>query len=254
MAKQTTASMPKATHIAALIESSILSGEYKQGEYLPSQKELSFKYDASSRSLREAFKILEAKGLIEVSQGKKAYVKTNRLDQFVESISMSMFGPDTKDLKLLSDLLQVHITLEVSAARELSRASDRLNVVKVMDAFLAKMDKDLAVIENSGDKDAITDFRNCDFNFHLAVINSNDNIVLNSIYNALAPHIQKVMFSLPETIEDRRKKVREYGYLVDALRHGQTDLAVAMTLVYTTSLSNKFKANYEETEQKSTNE
>lgn len=249
MAKQTTASMPKATHIAALIESSILSGEYKKGESLPSQKELSFKYDASSRSLREAFKLLETKGLIKVSQGKKAYVKTNRLDQFAESISMSMFDPGTKDMKLLSDLLQVHITLEVSAARELSRAADRLNVVKVLDAFLAKMDKDLSVIENSGDKDAITDFRNCDFNFHLVVINSNDNIVLNSIYNALAPHIQEVMSSLPETLEDRRKKVREYGYLVDALRHGQTDLAVAMTLVYTTSLSNKFKANYEERQQ-----
>lgn len=241
--------MPKATHIAALIESSILSGEYKKGESLPSQKELSLKYDASSRSLREAFKLLETKGLIKVSQGKKAYVKTNRLDQFAESISMSMFDPGTKDMKLLSDLLQVHITLEVSAARELSRAADRLNVVKVLDAFLAKMDKDLSVIENSGDKDAITDFRNCDFNFHLVVINSNDNIVLNSIYNALAPHIQEVMFSLPETLEDRRKKVREYGYLVDALRHGQTDLAVAMTLVYTTSLSNKFKANYEERQQ-----
>lgn len=241
--------MPKATHIAALIESSILSGEYKKGESLPSQKELSFKYDASSRSLREAFKLLETKGLIKVSQGKKAYVKTNRLDQFAESISMSMFDPGTKDMKLLSDLLQVHITLEVSAARELSRAADRLNVVKVLDAFLAKMDKDLSVIENSGDKDAITDFRNCDFNFHLVVINSNDNIVLNSIYNALAPHIQEVMSSLPETLEDRRKKVREYGYLVDALRHGQTDLAVAMTLVYTTSLSNKFKANYEERQQ-----
>lgn len=241
--------MPKATHIAALIESSILSGEYKKGESLPSQKELSFKYDASSRSLREAFKLLETKGLIKVSQGKKAYVKTNRLDQFAESISMSMFDPGTKDMKLLSDLLQVHITLEVSAARELSRAADRLNVVKVLDAFLAKMDKELSVIENSGDKDAITDFRNCDFNFHLVVINSNDNIVLNSIYNALAPHIQEVMFSLPETLEDRRKKVREYGYLVDALRHGQTDLAVAMTLVYTTSLSNKFKANYEERQQ-----
>lgn len=241
--------MPKATHIAALIESSILSGEYKKGESLPSQKELSFKYDASSRSLREAFKLLETKGLIKVSQGKKAYVKANRLDQFAESISMSMFDPGTKDMKLLSDLLQVHITLEVSAARELSRAADRLNVVKVLDAFLAKMDKDLSVIENSGDKDAITDFRNCDFNFHLVVINSNDNIVLNSIYNALAPHIQEVMSSLPETLEDRRKKVREYGYLVDALRHGQTDLAVAMTLVYTTSLSNKFKANYEERQQ-----
>ena len=46
----------------------------------------------------------------------------------------------------------------------------------------------------------------------------------------------------------RRKKVREYGYLVDALRDGLTDLAVAMTLVYTTNLRQKFNATYQEEE------
>ena len=139
-------SQPKAIQIASLLEAAILNNEYKKGDYLPSQKELSDKYDASSRSLREAFKVLEAKGLIEVSQGKKAYVKTNRLDQYVESLSVSMFGHDVRDRKLNSDLLEVHITLEVSAARELSRSKDRGPIVKQMENTLRQMDRDLLLI------------------------------------------------------------------------------------------------------------
>lgn len=232
--------MPKAAYIASLIENAILNNEYRQGDYLPSQKELCDRYGASSRSLREAFKTLEAKGLIEVSQGKKAYVKTNRLDQYVESLSTAMFSSDSHDLKLLSDLLEVHVTLEVSAARELSRSKDRYDIVRTMESTLSRMDRDLTVIETSGDKEAIQDFQTCDFNFHLAVVTSNNNIVFRSIYTSLSPQLKKIFASMPETLEERRKKVREYGYLVDALKKGQTDLAVAMTLVYTTNLRQKF--------------
>lgn len=235
---------PKAMQIASRIEAAILNNEYRQGEFLPSQKELGEKYQASSRSLREAFKVLEAKGLIEVSQGKKAFVKTNRLDQYVESLSISMFSQDRQDIKLYSDLLEVHITLEVSAAREMSRSKERMPIVKQMESTLKQMDGDLTIIETRGDKDAIQDFQNCDFNFHLAVINSNNNIVFRSIYNSLSPQLKKIMTSLPETIEERRKKVREYGYLVNALKDGNTDLAVAMTLVYTTTLKQKFSSIY----------
>ena len=232
--------MPKAAYIASLIENAILNNEYRQGDYLPSQKELCDRYGASSRSLREAFKTLEAKGLIEVSQGKKAYVKTNRLDQYVESLSTAMFSSDSHDLKLLSDLLEVHVTLEVSAARELSRSKDRYDIVRTMESTLSRMDRDLTVIETSGDKEAIQDFQTCDFNFHLAVVTSNNNIVFRSIYTSLSPQLKKIFASMPETLEERMKKVREYGYLVDALKKGQTDLAVAMTLVYTTNLRQKF--------------
>ena len=232
--------MPKAAYIASLIENAILNNEYRQGDYLPSQKELCDRYGASSRSLREAFKMLEAKGLIEVSQGKKAYVKTNRLDQYVESLSTAMFSSDSHDLKLLSDLLEVHVTLEVSAARELSRSKDRFDIVRTMESTLSRMDRNLTVIETSGDKEAIQDFQTCDFNFHLAVVTSNNNIVFRSIYTSLSPQLKKIFASMPETLEERRKKVREYGYLVDALKKGQTDLAVAMTLVYTTNLRQKF--------------
>ena len=42
--------------------------------------------------------------------------------------------------------------------------------------------------------------------------------------------------------------MREYGYLLDALRDGLTDLAVAMTLVCTTSIRQKFNSIYQESE------
>ena len=119
----------KSNNIANALEKAILANEYRQGELLPSQKELAEQFNASSRSLREAFKALEAKGLIEVSQGKRAVVKSNNLDRFVESLSLTMFSQANQDTRLLSDLLEVHITLEVSAARELSRRPERLTTV-----------------------------------------------------------------------------------------------------------------------------
>ena len=73
----------KSTIIANKLEEEILSRKYQAGENLPSQYELATQFNASSRSVREAFKNLEAKGLIKVQQGKKAVVQSNSLDQFV---------------------------------------------------------------------------------------------------------------------------------------------------------------------------
>ncbi|MFA6892482.1 MAG: winged helix-turn-helix domain-containing protein, partial [Sphaerochaetaceae bacterium] len=87
----------KSTAIANKLEEMILAKKYKAGEALPSQHELALQFSASSRSVREAFKNLEAKGLIQVSQGKKAIVKSNSLDQFVESLSISMISKQAPD-------------------------------------------------------------------------------------------------------------------------------------------------------------
>ena len=48
----------------------ILEKQYMTGDPLPSQQELADEFNASSRSVREAFKHLEAKGLVDISQGR----------------------------------------------------------------------------------------------------------------------------------------------------------------------------------------
>ncbi|MDD3942211.1 MAG: GntR family transcriptional regulator, partial [Sphaerochaetaceae bacterium] len=76
----------KSAQIARQIEEMILNKTYQAGEPLPSQQDLAVEFNASSRSIREAFKQLEAKGLVEISQGKRAMVKSNNLEQFVASL------------------------------------------------------------------------------------------------------------------------------------------------------------------------
>ncbi len=232
----------KSTQIANKLEEMILSKKYKAGETLPSQQELAQQFLASSRSVREAFKNLEAKGLIQVSQGKRALVKSNNLDQFVESLSMSMLSKQVPDKKLLTDLMQVRTTIEVSATRELSRSSSRMLIVRSLGRCVTKMENTIPILEeNPKDTEALRSFKQNDFEFHTTLIKSNDNIILNSIYENLSPQLYAALDRIKENLPEKKKKVNEYRYLVDALENGQTDLAVALTLVNLTSISDKFE-------------
>ena len=75
----------KVTGVVHVLEKAILDRQYLQGTLMPSQNELCRLYGVSARTMREAFKILEAKGLVTVSQGRRPYVNTNSLDQYVDS-------------------------------------------------------------------------------------------------------------------------------------------------------------------------
>ncbi|MFH0726685.1 MAG: FadR/GntR family transcriptional regulator [Pseudomonadota bacterium] len=57
------------TNIVDQIRKAILAGELKPGDRLPSEKDLSKNFEVSKASLREAFRALEALGLLEVRQG-----------------------------------------------------------------------------------------------------------------------------------------------------------------------------------------
>lgn len=235
-------SVTKSSIIAQELERDILNETFKAGENLPSQHELAERFDASSRSIREAFKNLEAKGLIEVSQGKRAVVLSNSLDQFVSSLASSMTNKQIPDKKLITDLMQVRTTIEVSAARELSRDPDRKMIVRSLDQACKKMEHLLPELENSKDTTVLQEFKENEYDFHAILIKSNDNIILSSIYENLAPQLYDALDRLSESCAEQRKKVNEYRYLVEALQNGQTDLAVALTLVNLTTTREKFEA------------
>ncbi|MGD9078340.1 MAG: FCD domain-containing protein [Desulfobacterales bacterium] len=53
---------------AAKIEDAIVTGKLKQGDRLPSERDLANRFGISQRTLREALRVVEEKGLIEPSQ------------------------------------------------------------------------------------------------------------------------------------------------------------------------------------------
>jgi len=71
------------------IQEAILAGKLKPGDKLPPQRELSEMFQTSRASLREALRVLEDKGLIEISFGISggAIVKEANIDRISESLA-----------------------------------------------------------------------------------------------------------------------------------------------------------------------
>jgi DNA-binding FadR family transcriptional regulator len=230
----------KSARIANYLEEMILSRQLSAGELLPSQQELAEKFDASSRSIREAFKQLEAKGLLTVSQGRRACVKCNNLDQFVESLTDSILRSGSSDTKLMLDLVHVRTSVEVSAARDFSRNPRRKEVVRELVDAAEKMEHALSSLQ-AREPRAAENFKEYESAFHKVLVRSNDNIILDAIYENLSPLLEESLSYSAVTVEEYEKKVREYRYIVEALQNGQTDLAVALVLVNLTSLKKRIE-------------
>lgn len=228
----------KSSRIAAKLEEMILNNQLKAGEYLPSQQVLAEQFGASSRSIREAYKHLEAKGLVQIHQGRRAEIKANSLDQFVESLSNSIIRNQTSNRKLMLDLLQVRISVATSAAREFSRNPDRKEIVAKLRRCCGQMSELLPAIYQRDTK-AINRFHDCDSEFQDIIVHSNGNLILNAIYENLSPLLEDNIKLIKFTYQEMEKRARDYSYLCDALQNGQTDLAVALMLVAMTALRAK---------------
>ncbi|MGI6428924.1 MAG: FadR/GntR family transcriptional regulator [Syntrophomonadaceae bacterium] len=236
----------KSARIANYLEDLILSKQLTAGQLLPSQQELAETFGASSRSIREAFKQLEAKGLLSVSQGRRATVKSNNLDQFVESMTDSILRNGSNDTKLMLDLVQVLTSVEVSAARDFSRNTKRKEVVKELYAVANKMEEALKGLEQK-EVGSLEKFRRSEGDFHRLLVRSNGNIILDAIYENLSPLLEESLAFSKLTCEECEKKVREYYYIAEALEYGQTDLAVALVLVCLTDLKQRISEQVEKT-------
>lgn len=230
----------KSARIANALEEMILSKRLNAGELLPSQQELAGKFDASSRSIREAFKQLEAKGLVSVSQGRRACVKSNNLDQFVESLSSAIIRSGSSNTKLMLDMVQVRTSVEVSAARDFSRNPYRKEVSLDLQQISHDM-LDLMPAIRQKDANSIKKFQMLESDFHKVLIMSNDNIILDAIYENLSPLLDQSLLFSASTSDEFEKKAREYLYICEALGAGQTDLAVALVLVNLTNLKKKIE-------------
>lgn len=87
-----TAIQPTRTYdaVAKQIEDAILSGRLKPGHKLPPEREVIRLFNVSRRTLREALRILEQKGLIQVRLGSKggAFIIDNVPNQVSDSLNL----------------------------------------------------------------------------------------------------------------------------------------------------------------------
>ena len=109
--------------IADTLTAEILLSQYRTGERLPSERDLSARFSCNRGCIREAIKSLEQLGLIDVQPG-GARVRS------LDTSSLNVIGhllklDDLPDAELVDDILEVmHNLLNLAVKRAMSRADE----------------------------------------------------------------------------------------------------------------------------------
>ncbi len=152
----------------------IMAGELKEGDSIPSERELATQFGVSRVPVREALRILEYIGII-----------ANTADGLtVQRVDIQLLNPKANfateiTLETIDNLFEVRIFLESAAAYYAAkRRTD--NDIRLMQESIQEM---AAAIDDPGrgEEAAIK----ASHDFHLHVINAAKNPVLNNIYQNL---------------------------------------------------------------------
>ena len=205
------------------IQEAILDGRLQPGDKLPSQRELVAMFQTSRASIREALRVLEQKGLIEVKLGVSggAVVKHAGTE------------PITESLKLL--LQQNRVSLEHLAAFRESIEGD-VAACAACQAGPAEIRRLEAILTQArtclDDTDALPyDFIRTDIRLHIALAE----ISGNPIFVAVTKMVHETILGLYDRFTLRGRDVLEENYgdlcdLVDAVRQGQSEQARRLAL------------------------
>lgn len=143
------------------IISQIKSGKLKSGELLPSQRELAKMFNVGLGSVREAIKILNVMGYINVIRGKGTYISDHLpLDYEQETLVEKAI-----EAMSLADLIQAREIVECGAAKLAATNAHKENI-RVLEDLGKQMDKSFKETEV---------FYQLDFQFHEAVAEASNN-------------------------------------------------------------------------------
>jgi GntR family transcriptional repressor for pyruvate dehydrogenase complex len=198
--------MPRlADTIAEQLLEAIVAGRFREGDILPSERELGDQFGVSRTVIREAIRALATRGVVEVQSGRGVRVIAMDTTSVTEAMSLLLRGESTIDFAKLHEIRMMLETHIAAVAAERSTAEDHAELEALMAAWIA-----------AGD-DVIVASR-LDVDFHRAIAKSARNelylVLLDSIAGALLENRRATL-----ALEHSRAKVlAEHRHVVDAIK------------------------------------
>jgi len=95
------------------IRNSILNGDLKPGDRLPSERNLALQLNVSRTSIREAIKLLSADNLVEVRHGKGIFIAHHKPEELITKFNKKI----SVSKSTLRDLFEIRMVLETQAVK-----------------------------------------------------------------------------------------------------------------------------------------
>ena len=200
------------------IQSAILEGRLNPGDKLPPQRALMEMFQTSRASIREALRVLEQKGLIEVKLGVQggAVVKTADTDPVSEVLTLLIHQKQVSLEHLEEFRLSVEGDVTALAARN-ARPED----VERLRSILAEARSRLR--EAPPDSSALVQI---DIRLHIALAEISGNpvfaAVVKMVHETILGYYDHPAFRRPDVLEEN---FRDLGAIVDAVAAGDAEKA-----------------------------
>ncbi len=225
--------------VARQIAQVIREGRYQPGQVLPAEREMSAQFNVSRPVLREALRILEIQGLIEIQHGRGAFVKSHGTDILNVPVDQWL----RENYSLLLQFYEARLSIEPTCA---ALAAERATEEEI--AFLRQL---MAEEVELTQEENVPTFVSLDIDLHTAVTKMSGNTFLAQMMNSLInpeTDMRKIVLRLP-----RHLPVAHGGHskIVDAIaRHDPEAARQAMIIALQAPLKaiNIYLAERKETE------
>jgi DNA-binding FadR family transcriptional regulator len=128
-----------ANALAGELVQRIVGGQYPPGSAMPSEPALCESYSVSRTVVREAVKMLQEKGLVQVRRGSGTVVNSELVWNMLDELVLTAIITEDSGLVVLDDLVVTRRILESDMAHVAARYADE-DVIKQLEQLVAAMD------------------------------------------------------------------------------------------------------------------
>jgi DNA-binding FadR family transcriptional regulator len=150
----------------------ILGGVYAPDDLLPREDDLAEKLGVSRTSVREAVRVLSAKGLLQARRRVGVRVRSRDDWNLLDPLVLSWHPDVGRDEALITSLIEARRIIEPAAADLAARRATAADLVRIEQAYL------------SMERNVRTDLEACceaDLRFHASLIAASHNVVLKGL-------------------------------------------------------------------------
>jgi len=153
--------------VIARLRTWIQEGRFKEGDFLPSERELATMFGVSRVPIREALKILEFTGIAEQIRGRGVRLRKITANRLISNIDFALIASD----HTLKDLFEAREAIEIKAA---TLAAERWTQedLRAMEAAVDEVDE----VQRSGG-----DLLDTSMSFHTALIAAAHNLAISEV-------------------------------------------------------------------------
>jgi GntR family transcriptional regulator, galactonate operon transcriptional repressor len=196
-------------HVVRTIAASVLGGRFPPGSTLPREEELAEIHGVSRTSIREAVKVLSAKGLIEAKPRIGVRVRP-RADWRLLDPAVLAWHPNIRtDEELMTGLLEARRIIEPAAAELAAQRANGSDLAAIEEAFLrmeASMPADIAACCDA------------DVAFHRALVAASHNIVLRNLLGTIEAALRATFEVTNELMAAQKETLAVHGAVLEHVR------------------------------------